>query len=190
MKSKTILSKHAMVRNHQRTSMHEKEIVRLLGEGRVVNTGSKPGLTKNHLLFYSKTDDACFVAIQDQVDGKIVTILPLDYQRNLAWKITEEQQVEAKRLAVGMPDTDDDGNTKAIIIKAHYYDGYSNSQKTRTICKKPSVFCDGELHKVVKDESIVAEVERILEEKALSLKNVFAISARLGENGNPVFRDL
>lgn len=188
MKSKTIMSRHAMKRNNQRTSMHEMEVAKLLGSGKVVNLGRKPGSMKEHLLFYSKEDDTCFVAIQDKTDGKIVTILPLDYHERLAWRITQEQQEAAKQLVIAEPIIVEDLSNKAIIIRAHYV--VDGRQKTKTLCKMKNDVCAGVLEDVISDNDVFEEIEKQIAEKELEMKSIFAISARLGESGKPVFRDL
>lgn len=188
MRSKTFLSRHAMKRNNQRTSLHEMEVAKLLGSGKVVNIGRKPGSMKEHLLFYSKEDDTCFVAIQDKIDGKIVTVLPLKYHERLAWRVTQEQQEAAKQLAIAEPIIVEDLSNKEIIIRAHYV--VDGKQKTKTLCKINSCICNGVLEDVVRDDYVFSEVRKHVEEKELEMKSIFAISARLGKSGNPVFRDL
>ena len=94
----THFSKHAMERIQLRSKLHLADIARILDAGKFVDTGCEPGFNRHHLLFYSRKDDQFFVAIQDRFIGKVITLLPLDYHQNLAWKISEAQRVEAKSM--------------------------------------------------------------------------------------------
>jgi hypothetical protein len=50
------------------------------------------------LAFYSKPDDAVFVAVHDRLFGRLITVLPLDYHRNLAWDVSDADRRLAKVL--------------------------------------------------------------------------------------------
>ena len=90
------LSAHADLRLQQRTRMTRAEIAHLLDQGICVKLGHQAGFYRQHLLFYSPKDAGCFVAIQDTRMGKIITILPLEYHKNLAWQVSELDCQQAK----------------------------------------------------------------------------------------------
>jgi hypothetical protein len=94
----THLSRHARKRVKQRTQLTNLQLSAALDQNLVVNTGCKPGLHREHLLFYSTQDECCFVAIRDKLTGKVVTVLPLDFHDNLAWPISDMQVQKAKAL--------------------------------------------------------------------------------------------
>ena len=89
-------SSHAAKRIFQRTSIDSLELMELLDNGACVNIGQIAGSSRRHLLFFSQKDKFCYVAIQDERSGKIITILPPAYHKNSAWKITTEQCLLAK----------------------------------------------------------------------------------------------
>lgn len=89
-------SSHAAKRIAQRTSMHSLELMSLLDNDACVNIGQYAGSHRRHLLFYSPKDKFCYVAIQDERYGKIITILPPAFHKNLAWRITDDQYQLAK----------------------------------------------------------------------------------------------
>ncbi|WP_299065556.1 hypothetical protein [uncultured Psychrobacter sp.] len=89
-------SSHAAKRIFQRTSMDSLELMKLLDNGACVNIGQSSGSYRRHLLFFSPEDKFYYVAIQDERNGKIITILPPAYHKNSAWKITPEQCSLAK----------------------------------------------------------------------------------------------
>ena len=91
-------SSHAAKRIFQRTSIDSLELMKLLDNGACVNIGQIAGSSRRHLLFFSQKDKFCYVAIQDERSGKVITILPPAYHKNSAWKITPEQCLLAKEL--------------------------------------------------------------------------------------------
>lgn len=92
------LSKHAVKRLRQRTQMTAVELTHLLDNGGVLDIGKSPGLNRQSLLFYSPKDERCFVALRNDNIGKIITVWLLEYHKQLAWAVTEEQCEQAKQL--------------------------------------------------------------------------------------------
>lgn len=88
---------HASKRIAQRTSLDILKLMSYLDADVCINIGYHAGMHRRHLLFYSAPDDTCFVAIQDPRYGKVVTVLPLEYHRRLAWAVSEEQCELAKQ---------------------------------------------------------------------------------------------
>src|SRR3990172_4259424 len=99
-----IFSNHAFDRAESRLSMSHDECAVLLDNDLCVDIGMEP-LNNNrlHRLFYSVNDKQCFVAVQDQRDGLIVTIWPMDYHSNMAWEVSIECQLEAKYMLLAKP---------------------------------------------------------------------------------------
>ena len=139
MTNMNVFSEHAVLRVRQRTKMTTSDILELISTGRVLNMGCKPGIPKRHILFYSAADDSCFVAIQDEVDGTIITVLPIDYHLNLAWDVTPELEQRAKALYDRMPapkhDIRDCAPSK-FYVSCRYFDGQL-SIKTKRLFSVP-----------------------------------------------------
>lgn len=127
-------SSHAAKRIAQRTSMNILELMSLLDNGVCVNIGQYAGSYRRHLLFFSPKDNFCYVAIQDERYGKIITVLPPAYHRNLAWRINAEQYQLAKKRH--------ESYTKAVAAAA---------QSTKNIIKQSQ-----KSHKLVKYRTISA----------------------------------
>ncbi len=89
MKLSTQLTDHAKMRLKERTSLDESAFVAQLANYQTVSVGYRRGVNHWHRLFFSAADRCHFVAIQDISNGDIITILPLDYHENLAWRIDE-----------------------------------------------------------------------------------------------------
>lgn len=95
-----IVTGHASDRMKQRTSFSEEQLYFWLQHQLYVDLGEKPGIHKKHLLFYSPVDEDYYIIIQDRYTGDIITVLTLEYHRNLAWSICETAKYQAKfRLA-------------------------------------------------------------------------------------------
>lgn len=99
MRDFTYLSQHANERLNERTTMEREELMELLDRGAFINTGKAPGFNREHLLFWSVKDEQPFVAIRDKLSGKVVTVLPLDYHKNLAWDVNDERVQAAQEMA-------------------------------------------------------------------------------------------
>ncbi|PCI29401.1 hypothetical protein COB55_02215 [Candidatus Wolfebacteria bacterium] len=93
---KTSFTKHALRRVSERLSLSEEDIGIILDSNRVHPVGRDRGSSRVHKLFYSTLDDLCFVAIQDEETGKVITVLPIDYHNR--WRISLEVQQQARDL--------------------------------------------------------------------------------------------
>ncbi len=193
MQAFTYFSKHAFKRMAQRTKLPCEEVARILDQGLTLNTGRKPGFNRNHLLFYSIIDDDFFVAIQDEVTGTVVTVLPLDYHANLAWRISAEDCSKAKKIYL-------DGCAEEIklqsvshatlfVISGHFLDSAGN-RKTKVIQKIDSVLYENDVKKLLLNQSIFANIDVLAAEKGIDARYMFGISIRLGNHGAPVAIDL
>lgn len=89
------LTYHAAQRLDERTTLFEDELLRLIHNGRCVIVGIEPYTNRLHKLIYSEPDKTHFVAIQDMATGEVITILPIDYHENLAWKISAKKLKQA-----------------------------------------------------------------------------------------------
>ncbi len=96
----TRFTRHAFQRVHERLSLLPGEVATLLDYDLAVNIGVERNGHRLHRLFYSPPDRCCFVAVQDERDGTVVTILPLDYHANIAWPVSEAAQRAARSLVV------------------------------------------------------------------------------------------
>lgn len=94
----TTFSQHACERITERLTMEPDEVADLLDWNLTVKIGQEKGTGRIHRLFYSHDDHQCFVAIQDEETRTVVTVLPVNYYENLAWKIPKPSIAEAEQL--------------------------------------------------------------------------------------------
>ena len=100
MKKSPHFTFHCIKRLRERTSLTTNQFARIIADGVTVCLGSKPGIQKNHYLFYSIKDEKYYVAIQNIITGAIITVLHMEYHENLAWKISEDEKREAQSKAI------------------------------------------------------------------------------------------
>lgn len=186
----THFSRHAFQRVAQRTGLSCEDVTRILNRGLTVNSGQVPGFNRNHLVFFSVPDKAFFVAIQDALTGTVVTILPLEYQANLAWKITEQDCAKAKALLLNAPPIQTETPSASVfVISGHFLDA-DGTQKTKVIHRIASVRYRDELKMLLADDELFSELHKMAEAKGIDAKRMFGISVRHGNHGDPVAIDL
>lgn len=178
---------HALKRLRERTSLDVSELNQLLGSLAYVPLGSKPGIHKEHLLFFSERDNACFVALRDTLNGDVVTILPVNYHENLAWKVTREQCEAAKILAhKSMEFFRDYKEPKAIHVALAYLD-QTNTQKYKSVMKITDFY--GSFSGLVNDPNFAREIHDKSEELGIA-PSISGVSIRRGKKGVPTFYEM
>lgn len=187
----THFSRHALKRIGQRTKLDYFSIADMLDYGGAIDVGTEIVFDRKHWLFYSDIDDDYFVAIQDSFTGLVVTILPIDYHENLAWKISRELLPQAKQKSATYASTNSSNSNQSstrIILKARYMsdDGYP---KTSTLTKFESSNYKDNPANVLNDNSLDSEVHYHCKRKGIEISKVFEISISLGKNGQPLWID-
>ena len=163
----------------------------MLDYGGAIDVGKEAVFDRKHWLFYSDSDDCCFVAVQDALTGLVVTVLPLDYHENLAWKVGEEPLLEARQKASTYIPINANSLIEPpsiIIVKARYMsdEGY---QKTATLTKFRSSDYKDDLFNVLNDKSFESEVNYHCKRKGIDTFKVHEISIALGNDGEPLSID-
>jgi hypothetical protein len=189
----THFSRHAFERLTQRTRLSCEEIARILDRRLVVNTGKAPGFNRNHLVFYSVPDDDFFVAIQDELTGTVITILPLEYQANLAWEISNEDCAEARKILLSAPEEETPAQTKltatVFVISGIFLDNEGNS-KIKVILKTASAPYQNDFKTLFSDHFLFSKLDELARSKGINAQQIYSILIRLGNHGNPIIVDL
>lgn len=92
------VSSHALDRIHNRSLMYTTDVRNKIANKQFIDIGKEPNTNKHHLLFYSRMDSQCFVAIVDVKDQFVITVLPIDYHNTCAWHVSDDVQAQAKEL--------------------------------------------------------------------------------------------
>ena len=188
----THFSKHSLKRIDQRTKLNYFLIAEMLDHELAIDVGTEIVFDRKHWLFYSYLDDCCFVAVQDCFTGLVITVLPLDYHENLAWKIDDNQLIKAKKKATLEVPSDLGGSNNVppsiIMVKARYMSdqGY---QKTVTLAKLKASDYDSDLLVILKDELFESEVKHFCKLKNTEVADIFEVTVALGNDGEPLMID-
>lgn len=150
--------------------------------------GTKPGILKRHLLFYSVVDQQYFIAIQDQYTGTVVTVLTLDYHRNLAWNISEKDKKLAKakvsllecRIKVSL------NANKKLFVSVVYIDiDIEGVRKVKLILKEPAIAFGLDVKKIMMNPDLIIILKSNLYD--ISLKQVLGFSIKFGKSSTPEY---
>jgi hypothetical protein len=117
----TTLTFHAQQRLTQRTRLTAEELIALIDSNMTHIVGCRQQPPHAHHVFFSPKDVNHFVAVQDIVTGEVITVLPLDYHENLAWKVGRK-------------------NLKRAILKSapdFYAEVYPHAASSKTARPKP-----------------------------------------------------
>jgi hypothetical protein len=92
---------HALRRvdDKERTGLTPEEVARILDNQLFIPIGREK--KRVHKLFYSERDDDWFVAVQDEENGEVVTIMPYHYHNR--WEISSDTLREARSMITGEP---------------------------------------------------------------------------------------
>lgn len=94
---KSWFSNHARNMLEERIAATDEYVCELLDAGACVPVGREKGSNKIHYLFWSEKDGKCFVAVQDERNREIVTLLPTQYQNR--FKMSCGIEMWARQLA-------------------------------------------------------------------------------------------
>jgi hypothetical protein len=183
-------SQHAFVRIAQRSALSCEEIAEILDQKRCISVGKAPGFNREHWLFYSPEDCCCFVAIQDMMSGTVVTILPLDYHKKLAWEINPADCARAKELVTTSRTVHAETQTATIFsIRGHYLDETAE-YKTKALLKIPTATYHHDLRQLLADAYLFENITKIAADKGIPPDRMFSISIQQGSKRTPFYIDL
>ena len=128
---RTNLGKHALIRLEERTKINEETLCSILDNKETVSLGfERKEYNRQSLLFFSLEDKKFFVAIQDQQNGFVITILTVEYWHNLSEKFFTKKLVITKSQLI-----------KAILIsdpenEVRYHPPIFTASSILLTCKK------------------------------------------------------
>ena len=135
----TRFTRHAFKNVSARLFSSHDDIAKILDYGLFLPIGSEEGAKeKVHKLFFSKMDNEWFVAVQDEKNDEVITVLPIDYHNR--WQISLEALMEAKRLVTPADIAEEDpGPTRETapgIVQITVTSKKSNGESRHfTLCK-------------------------------------------------------
>lgn len=183
-------SRHALLRLSERSKLTFYELSKILDCNMFLSIGVEPVFNRDHRLFYSEVDESFYVAIQDKYTGSVVTVLPPEYHKNLAWKIKQadyEEAIEISRnptqdfLDYDIPESDE---STVFVVSAIY--NTLDGQRVKSLFKQKSENYGDEITKFVKDENFYTMTMDSIASKKLEKESVWGISVKRGKSGIPV----
>lgn len=181
---------HACMRLKQRTSLSIFELQEILHNNAFVNMGGKPGINKNHLLFFSVRDSDFFVAVVDSLDGDVITIWPVQYHENLGWPVAEADKVYAEKYARSLHQCGHVKPPSLWVFSASYTD-CNNTAKVKVIYKQPfDVAPDDFLLSNVPLADKTAHIAKELSNKGVKFQSLDFLLVRESRNADPVVINL
>ncbi|MFQ3190902.1 MAG: hypothetical protein ACI936_002038 [Paraglaciecola sp.] len=183
----THFSKHSILRIGQRTKLTPARIADIVDMGLAIDVGVERVFNRKHWLIYSSEDDDFFVAIQDSFTGLVVTVLTIDYHRNLAWKVDKEFFVKAK-FAITKDNVDvllvdfKRKNTsprkteecKAIFVKVRFLDA-NNTVKTKQLFTLPAEDVEHPIDHVVINSELKESIKASCELKGVNYSGILEV---------------
>lgn len=153
-------------------------------------SGTIPGFYREHLVVYSHFEECCFVAIRDNLTGSVVTLLPLEFHKKLAWEIPESECALAKELYLGAPKwapkakREPKINTpKAFVIKAHFT-GKKGGKNCVVILKIKGHVKVPDIQTLIdNDWSLYKKIAEAIAKSNIQQELLYAISIRRGQDG-------
>ena len=190
----TKFTKHATSRIEKRTRLSIKQLADILDSEQPVYVGCNKGTSRIHRLLYSGKDDEFFVAVQDRRSGDVITLLPIDYHENLAWKVSARKLKVALRKAEKKRDEKIEPPTTASIkcdpastflFKA-YYNHSNGTLRVKRLGTLASAPYKNDISELLKDPQLFAKMIRMGERKAVDASSLSFLTVQYGKSGDPV----
>lgn len=179
----TYFSEHAMKRVNERTKLTTNDIADIIDIGLAVDTGTERVFNRKHWLIYSKVDGCFFIAIQDAYTGLVVTVLPIEYHENLAWKVDEcffskaKSNIELNDISSMLQEFKKKLNhepSKVIQVKIRYLDHYGVA-KTKNLFKLPAADFNYSSKNVPIDNRFKHSIKQLSELKGVNPLSIFEV---------------
>lgn len=180
----TSFTRHAWMRVLERLSLSPAEVAVLLDGGLTVPVGARGRAV--HQLFFSPPDAQCFVAVQDNDNGAVITVLPLDYHESCAWPVALGAQQEAEALSSPLSST---GALHcevpgASVFRAGCY--FTNGQgglRSANLGSIPADPFDHQVSLLLEDDRTIDELQHRVEIKRRLGEVLVRLFVRLGRQG-------
>lgn len=190
----TSFTRHAWARVLDRLSLAPAEVAALLDYDLAVPIGSR-GRT-SHRLFFSAPDHQCFVAVQDEENGAVLTVLPIDYHETCAWPVSEkaQQQAEALWRERQVPESDpgegQGGETASVFRVGCYFRDGQGTVRPAHLGTIPAEPFSLQVNRLLEDDSALDEIQTRASAKRRLGEVVVKAFVRLGRRGVVTMIDL
>ena len=183
----TSYSRHAWSRVLSRLSLTPAEVAALLDYDLAVSVGVRG--RKVHRLFFSPPDRQCFVAVQDQDMGVVVTVLPLDYHASCAWEISRDTQDHAERLTRSRPTSSSeraawqDGGAPSVFRVGCYVTSGQGGLRYQNLGSVSADQFEHDVALLLEDDVTLDDLRRRIDARCRLGEVAVEVFVRLGRNG-------
>ena len=182
----TSFTRHAWMRVRNRLSLNPIEVAAILDYDLSIPLGERSGRT--HKLFFSPPDDRCFVAVQDELVGAVVTVLPLDYHS--AWTVSPRAQDQARNLlAKGPPSWRSSpvaGEPSVFRVGCYFLDR-DRTLRASNLGSIPLAKVGGSLTNLLESEDVLTEIEARVKKARRPNEELTRVFVRLGKRRDVMF---
>lgn len=185
------LTQHAQLRLEERTTIDDTYLRKILDTKSYISIGLESCFDREHCLFYSKSDDDYFVAVQDAKTGSVITVLPIDYQITLErkidqkfyWKIDNELLRRAE--VISKYNISQETMVPKISLKVRYLDR-ENKIKIETVKKFSAEKYDYNPNILIENQK---KINNLLNRwiKRKNIEEVVDVFLTSGRKASPVF---
>ena len=186
--ARTSYSRHAWSRVLSRLSLTPSEVAALLDYDLAVSVGVRG--RKVHRLFFSPPDEQCFVAIQDQHMGVVVTVLPLDFHESCAWAVSRDTQDHAESLIRNRPDSSReeaaprDGTAPSVLRAGCYFTSGQGGLRYQNLGSVSAEVCDHDVALLLEDDAVLDDLRQRIHTRCRLGEVLVEVFVRLGKNGS------
>jgi hypothetical protein len=194
----TKFSKHAFKRLAQRTKLSVETIVDILEHKIYINLGLMPGFNKGYLFFYSSADEDYFVAIQDLLNGTVLTILPEDFHINSEKRITDNDRQKVKKMYLDYLVKKNEipksfGNKSSRVFVSTQYLDKNGQQRSKQIFELKILNNNygSSISEIIKNQMLYKDLFERTKIFGIENKNIFSIAFRQGKaSQQPILIDV
>jgi hypothetical protein len=179
-----------------RTALTAEQVAWILHYRLALKLGTDVGTVKMRFLLWSPVDNDYFVILQDTLNGDVITLLPIEYHENLAYKIDDVKREYAKRLLPSMEVLDYWMLTQEQQSKpSNFFVNvlYTNSEglaKAKQLFSCPITDQCSTIDELIKHGLSKKDVERAIASLEIDPSSVTGLSVRMGRKGNPLYQPL
>ena len=176
----TSFTRHAWMRIRNRLSLTPIEVAAILDYDLSIPLGEQSGHT--HKLFFSPPDDMCFVAVQDEMVGAVVTVLPLDYHSR--WTVSQQAQDQARKLLVEGSSSwrsSPVAGEPTVFRVGCYFLGPDRKLRTANLGSIPLAKVGGNLANVLESDDVLREIEAKVGKARRPGEGLIRVFVRIGK---------
>lgn len=186
---------HSLTKVKVRTELTALQVAWILHYRLALQLGTDVGTVKMRYLLWSPLDNDYFVILQDSLNGDVITLLPIDYHENLAYKINDVLRSRARELFPSMDTLNQLLEAQQKSKPTHFFVNalYTDSEglpKAKQIKVHPITDYCSTVEELMKSGLSKKEVQQMIASFDIDNESVTGLSIRIGRKGTPMYQPL